>query len=87
VVCLESAEDTSVVVAGLIALGQGVHTLDSLAAQLRDGGFDGRRVGRVARALMPFAASLKRDGAPLVKLETTLENLDVSDGPSGLKRA
>ncbi len=87
VVCLESPEDTSVVVAGLLALGQGLHTLDSLAKQLRDGGFDGRRVGRVARALMPFAASLGKDGAPKLKLESNAEVLDASDGPSGLKRA
>ena len=87
VVCLESPEDTSVVVAGLLALGHGLHDLDSLAKQLRDGGFDGRRVGRVARALMPFAASVGKDGAPKLKLESSAEVLDVSDAPSGLKRA
>src|SRR6185436_2696185 len=61
--------------------------LDSRAKQLRDRGFDGRRVGRVARASMPFAASLGKDDAATLKLESTAEVLDVSDGPSGLSRA
>ncbi|MDH5493212.1 MAG: VWA domain-containing protein, partial [Myxococcales bacterium] len=73
VVCLESPDDTCTVAAGLVALGEGLCSLDELAAKLESSGIDRRRVGRIARALMPFAASCGRDGAPRPALDSKAE--------------
>ena len=64
VVCMESPADTALVAAGLVALNEGLCDLDAIAAKLKDGGVERRRVGAIARALMPFAATLRADGAP-----------------------
>lgn len=87
VICLESPDDTCTVAASLLALGQGLRTLDEIAASLRDGGMEPRRVGRIARALMPYAASLGRDGAPRPTIEPEAPLPDEAGGPSGLRRA
>jgi predicted protein tyrosine phosphatase len=70
VVCLESPDDTCLVAAGLIALCQGSRDLDQVAAHLADAGTDREVVGRIARALMPFASACGRDGAPEPALAT-----------------
>jgi len=64
VICLESPNDTCAVAAGLIAIDQGLHDLDGVCALLAADGEPHSRVSRVARALMPFASSVGRDGAP-----------------------
>ena len=73
VVALESHDDTCVVAASLIALGEGIRDLDGIVAQLRSQGIEQRRIGRIARALMPFAASLGRDGAPTPAIDEAIE--------------
>jgi predicted protein tyrosine phosphatase len=86
VICLESPDDTCTVAASLLALGQGLRTLDEIASGLREGGMEPRRVGRIARALMPYAASLGRDGAPRPKLEPEAALPDEAGGASELRR-
>ena len=63
VICLEHPDDTCIAAAGLVALNEGLLTLDQIAGRIAQK--DRSRVGRIARALMPFAASIERDGAPL----------------------
>ena len=50
----------------------------------------GRRTGRLARALMPFASSLGRDGAPEPPVDpgAAIPNPDpvVEDAPRGYRR-
>tara|TARA_B100001750_G_scaffold245600_1_gene265648 strand:- start:383 stop:1360 length:978 start_codon:yes stop_codon:yes gene_type:complete len=86
VVCLEDPDDTCVVAASLLALAEGLRDLDGVMAHLRDSGFDQRRVGRVARALMPFAAAVGRDGAPTPTLDTEAPLPGPEGGPSGYRR-
>jgi len=86
VICLESPDDTCTVAASLLALGMGLRTLDEIASGLRDGGMEARRVGRIARALMPYAASLGRDGAPRPELEPEAALPDEAGGTSELRR-
>jgi len=65
VVCMESAEDTCLVAAGLIALGESVVAdVGALADKLAKDGVSHARIGSVVRALTPFAASRGKDGAP-----------------------
>jgi hypothetical protein len=68
VVCLEHPDDTCLVAAGLVALNEGLLDLDQIASTLST--HHRERVGRIARALMPFAASLNRDGSPAVATDT-----------------
>ena len=70
----------------LLALAEGLRDLDGVMAHLRDSGFDQRRVGRVARALMPFAAAVGRDGAPTPTLDTEAPLPGPEGGPSGYRR-
>lgn len=86
VVCLESPDDTCLVAASLIALGEGLRSLDDIAAQLRAAGHDQRRVGRVARALAPFAASLGVDGAPAPAVDPDADLPTLDGGASHLRR-
>jgi len=65
VIAMESHEDTCYVAGGAMALNEGVvGNLDALASLLVQAGTDASRVGRIVRALTPFASSLGRDGAP-----------------------
>ena len=66
VVCLENRDDVCVVAASLVALNEGLATLPELAARFsRD---DRARVGRLVRAITPFASSIGKDGAPEPRL-------------------
>ena len=85
VVCLESPDDTCTVAAGLIALGEGIRDLDQISADLSRTGTDRHSVGRIARALMPFASACGRDGAPEPAIEAGVE-LIAHDGPEGAYR-
>jgi hypothetical protein len=68
VVCLEHPDDVCVVAASLVALNEGLVTLPELGARFaRD---DKSRVGRLVRAMTPFASSIGRDGAPEPSLES-----------------
>jgi hypothetical protein len=65
VICMESAEDTCHVAAGLVALGEGAAAdLGALATKMSASGLSRDRLGAVVRALTPFAASLGKDGLP-----------------------
>lgn len=82
VVCLEHPDDVCVVAASLVALNEGLATLPDLAARLsRD---DRTRVGRLVRALTPFASSIGRDGAPEPRVESAA--ISTQDTASGLVR-
>jgi len=66
VICMESAEDTCRVAAGIVALCEGVVVdVGALAATFAKEGVPGERVGAIVRALLPFAASRGKDGAPI----------------------
>ncbi len=70
VICMESAEDTCTVAAGIIAIGEGViPDVDALAAKLKDRGLARDRIGAVVRALTPWAATLGKDNAPMPALD------------------
>ena len=60
-------EFTCIAAAGVVALNEGLMTLDQIAKHLSK--HDRQRVGRIARALMPFAASIGMDCAPDVALD------------------
>ncbi|MEO8924607.1 MAG: VWA domain-containing protein [Caldimonas sp.] len=65
VVCMESADDTCAVAAGIVAMSEGsLADLDAFAAALRRTGADAERTGAAVRALAPLAAVL-RPGAAL----------------------
>ena len=84
VVCLEDADDTCVAAAGLVALNEGRLTLDEIAHHIARK--DRHQVGRVARALTPFAASLGRDGAPQPVVDVAVGFPHEAGGPSGHRR-
>ena len=85
VICMEGAEDTCYVAAGVVALQEGaVKDLDDLARVVLAAGADKDRVGAIVRALTPFAATLGRDGAPKPKLERA--TLSTQDTASGVRR-
>lgn len=65
VICMESAEDTCAVAAGIVGLGEGaVADLDAFGAALRATGASRERVGAAVRTLTPFSALLQ-PGLPL----------------------
>ncbi len=65
VIVMEAASDLPDVAAGAVALTEGsAPSLDALVARMRQRGLDGARIGPIARALMPYAATLGRDSAP-----------------------
>lgn len=89
VVVLEDAADAAWVAAGLVALLQGsederVVTLSSWLDRVKAGGVDRKRRARIARALVPFAASIGRDGAP--RTAARRAELPRGDRPSGMRR-
>ncbi|MFT7518808.1 MAG: hypothetical protein ACI9MC_000940, partial [Kiritimatiellia bacterium] len=85
VVCLQHVDDTAAVSAGLIALLEGaVVSLGAYAERLHAGGVSRKEAARVVRTLVPFAASVHRDGAPIPELSGT--DLPKGDPPSGLQR-
>ena len=64
-IVLESAEDTCLVAAAIVGLSEGRLTdLDVAAKRLSEGGADRTTIGRVVRALQPWAASLDLDVDP-----------------------
>jgi len=84
VVRLEDPDDTAHVAAGLVALLEGsAASLRAYVERLEATGLPRLRAARVARALVPFAASIDRDGAPRVAGGV---DLPVGDPPSGLAR-
>jgi hypothetical protein len=63
VVCMEAADDTCYVAAGIVALTEGVVAdIDALAKMIAP--MAGDRTAPVVRALTPYAATLDRDAAP-----------------------
>jgi hypothetical protein len=65
VICMESAEDTCYVAAGLVALREGVVSgVDAFAHVAEAAGAEKERVAAIVRALTPFAATLGADGVP-----------------------
>lgn len=82
VIVMEHAEDTAHIAAGLVALLEGaVPVLGTLVERLAATGLPRKRAARIARALVPFSASIGRDGAPV----TGSSRLDLPKGsrPSG----
>jgi len=86
VVALERPNDTCVVAASLIALCEGIRDLDGIVTHLRSKGIGQRHVGMIARALMPFAASLGRDGAPSPAIDETIPLPPAHGGASRHRR-
>jgi hypothetical protein len=86
VVALESPDDTCIVAASLIALGEGIRDLDGIVDHLRSEGIEQRRVGMIARALMPYAASKGRDGAPRPAIDEKVELPSAHGGESRHRR-
>ena len=84
VICLEHADDTCMVAAALVALNEGLLTLDGVARQVA--AHAPERVGRIARALMPFAASLGRDDAPPLRPDPRTTPGNESTRTSQMKR-
>ena len=70
VIVLESPQDTCRAAAGLVALCEGlVDDMDDFADRLMNEGSNQEQVGRIVRALSPFAATLDRDGSGRVPVE------------------
>ncbi|MBO6937442.1 MAG: VWA domain-containing protein [Deltaproteobacteria bacterium] len=87
VIALESPDDTCVVAASLIALGEGIRDLDGIVKHLRSTGIEQRRIGMIARALMPFASSVGRDGAPSPVIDESVELPTEHGGETRHRRA
>lgn len=84
VVRMEEPSDTAAIASGLVALLHGtVESLDTLVVRLGAHG-QGRSARRVAKALVPFAASIGRDGVP-APVRKPLQ-LPIGEAPSGLER-
>jgi hypothetical protein len=78
VICLQEPADTCWAAAGLIALSEGaVKDLAAYAERLLELGLPRPRVGRLVRALAPYAASIGRAGEAAPELESA------SNAPSG----
>ena len=87
VVCMESPEDTCVVAAGIVAIGEGaLPDLDALARRLEERAHPRERIGAVVRALTPWAASIEKDGAAPPALDRDAR-LPLPAGDSGHRRA
>lgn len=85
VLVLEDLEDAADVAAGLVALIEGAAaSLAAHADRLRRRGLGQKQVARIARALVPFAASIGRDGAPAPNRRRA--RLPRADRPSGMQR-
>ncbi len=85
VVRLEHADDTAFVASGLVALLEGAAgSLKALVKRLQIAGLSRKRSARIARSLVPFAASIGRDDAPAPPGRDT--ELPRGNPPSGLKR-
>lgn len=70
VICMESPADTCGIAAGIVALREGaLPDVGALAARLGERGWSRERIGGVVRALLPWAATLGRDGAPAPALD------------------
>jgi len=70
VIAMESPLDTTDVIAAIVAIAEGhLPDLDAVAKRLASEGRPRERVGAVFRALVPWAASIEKDGAPAPTLE------------------
>lgn len=84
-IALEHVEDAAHVASGLVSLLEGAaRSVDDLAQRFQAAGVERKRVARIARALVPFAASVGRDGAPVAARGNL--SLPRGDRPSGLAR-
>ncbi|MCB9613699.1 MAG: VWA domain-containing protein [Sandaracinus sp.] len=71
VIALESPDDVCRAAAALVALTEGdVEDLPALLRRYESGGVPRERIGALYRALLPYATSLEKDGAPMPELET-----------------
>jgi hypothetical protein len=85
VIVMGHPDDTSFVAAGLVSLLEGgAASVDALLRRLAATGIDDQRLARIGRALLPFAASVGRDGAPRPCLGD--RDLPRGDSPSGHER-
>jgi hypothetical protein len=85
VVVMEHAEDTAYVAAGLVSLLEGGSTsLRGFVHRLMRSGVDERHAARIAKCLVPFAASIGRDDVPPPALGAT--SLPEGSGNSSLNR-
>lgn len=85
VLALRAPGDAALVAAGLVALLEGsAGSLPAFIDRLALTGLSRRDGARIAQALVPFAASIARDGAPPPK--STRVSLPTGDRPSGLQR-
>lgn len=80
VIVLEEPGDVALAAALLVGLNERLLSLDGAALFARLG--DGAKVGRMMRALGPFAASIERDGAPPPRLDHDAR-LPEEDAPPG----
>jgi hypothetical protein len=86
VIALLEPEDTAYVAAGLVALLEGsAPSLGALVERLETTGLSRKHRARIAQALVPFASSIGRDGAPKVGVGGV--DLPRGDPPSGLVRS
>jgi len=67
VICMESADDTCAVAAGIVSLTErALPSMDAYADALKAQGVPAERIGAVVRALRPYAATLRgADGRPV----------------------
>ena len=67
VICMESADDTCAVAAGIVSLTErALPSMDAYADALKAQGMPAERIGAVVRALRPYAATLRgADGRPV----------------------
>ncbi|MCB9636748.1 MAG: VWA domain-containing protein, partial [Sandaracinus sp.] len=71
VIALESPDDVCRAAAALVALTEGaVEDLPALLRRYESSGVPRERIGALYRALLPFATSLEKDGAPMPELDT-----------------
>ncbi|MBI5529233.1 MAG: VWA domain-containing protein [Deltaproteobacteria bacterium] len=85
VIAQAAPQDTGYVAAGLVSLLEGgAPDLDGLVKKYRSAGIPADRCSAVARALTPFASTIKKNGAPVPKLGSP--RLPGGNGPSGYER-
>ncbi|MCA9571119.1 MAG: VWA domain-containing protein, partial [Myxococcales bacterium] len=82
---MRHTDDAAHIASGLVALLQGsVGSLGAYVGRLEAQGLGRKAAARVATALVPFAASIGRDGAPRPIVKPL--DLPKGDPPSGLER-
>lgn len=87
VICMESPRDTTVCIAGIVAMNeQAVPDLDAFARKLEGQGIARDRIGAAVRALAPWAASCGKDNAPTPSIDEYAQIPPVDDGSSRYRR-